>query len=162
MLTARKVPHSLCVRGQGAVSQLSIFKNTLPFQDFQASPPLQLCWKYLGLGRFLLPGKDFIPWGLGVQEGQEDSGNPTAPLSHKVISLPGAHLSGHTQAPGTCVTAHRGQSLGAGASSGSLWLTPLAPAALRRGTLGRKYYTHMGTGSEPELAPSASKEHPTF
>lgn len=79
------------------MSQLSIFKNTLPFQDFQASPPLQLCWKYLGLGRFLLPGEDFIPWGLGVQEGQEDSGNPTAPLPHKVISLPGP----------TCEATHR-------------------------------------------------------
>lgn len=73
-----KVPHSLCVRGQGVASQLSVFQNTLPSHGFQTGPALQLCWKYLG--RFFSPGEDFIPWGLGVQEGQEDPGKPTDPL----------------------------------------------------------------------------------
>lgn len=55
------VPHSLCVRGEGAASQLSIFQSTLPFHSFQTGFTLKLCWKHLGLGRFF-SGEDFIPW----------------------------------------------------------------------------------------------------
>lgn len=70
MRTAGSVPHSLCVRGEGAASQLSVFQNTLPLHGFQIGCALKLCWKYLGLGRFF-SGEDFIPRGLGVKEGQE-------------------------------------------------------------------------------------------
>lgn len=61
MLTTGSVPHSLCVRGEGAASQLSVFQNTLPFHSFQTGFTLKLCWKHLGLGRFF-SGEDFILW----------------------------------------------------------------------------------------------------
>lgn len=69
MLTAGRVPHSLCVRGERAASQLSVFQNTLPLHGFQTGCALKLCWKYLGLGRFL-SGENFIPRGLS-EKGQE-------------------------------------------------------------------------------------------
>lgn len=62
--------------------------------------------------------------------------------------------------------AHPGQIWGGGGgamSSGSLGLISLSPATLKRGMLGRKYYTHTQEwGSEAELAPPASKERPSF
>lgn len=62
--------------------------------------------------------------------------------------------------------AHPGQIWGGGGgamSSGSLGLISLSPATLKKGMLGRKYYTHTQEwGSEAELAPPASKERPSF
>lgn len=64
------VLHSLRVRGKGTPSQVSIFQNTLPFHSFQIGCTLKSCWKYPGLGRFF-SSEDFIPQGLGLQEGQK-------------------------------------------------------------------------------------------
>lgn len=36
------VPHSLCMRGQGAASQLSGFQNTLPLHAFQTGFTVKL------------------------------------------------------------------------------------------------------------------------
>lgn len=130
VLVVGRVPHSLCVSGEGAASQRSLFQKTLPSHSVQTETP---CWKERGLGR-LFSGEHFIPWGSGVEEASPQiQGIPRTPPP----SFPGPRPTcqatqgvSSAQAPEASVAAHPGQSLGAGgvlqeACGGFIYLRPL-------------------------------------
>lgn len=135
-----------------------------------SSRPASLCnsrWKYLGLGRFF-SSEDFIPWGLGVKEGREPPHiqgiQRMPPHPRPVISFlcprptigPHSESAQHRHHRDQRHCPPRAELEGRVLSSGSLWLISLSPA-----TRGRKYHIHKREqGSEAELAPPASKQHP--
>lgn len=91
MLTAGKVPHSLCVRGQGAVSQLSVFQNTLPFHGFQAALLCNCVGNILALEGFFSPMRISLRGAWECRRGRKIQGIQQPPSPIKSFLCPRPH-----------------------------------------------------------------------